>query len=181
MTTPATVTPSTPQDAPAVNPSNPTNERPKRAVAIPGGGGAAGAATDARDAAAREAKAKLEADAASAAKAKADEAARKAAVEAAAAKAKQESLEALDRARKHLRRATPDDPIPLRRLETNNPVGDSQFFGKRVEIDLRNSEYVKVSLLFDGQVVHVVHRDDPKRSFWVGYGNIAAMYPLFDI
>ena len=181
MTTPATNPTSTPQDAPSVNPSNPTNERPKRAVAIPGGGGAAGAATDARDAAAREAKAKLEADAASAAKAKADEAARKAAVEAAAAKAKQESLEALDRARKHLRKATPDDPIPLRRIETASPVGDTLYGTPRNVIDLRNDAYVGITLLFDGQVVHVLNGREPSRSFWIGYSNIAAMYPRFDI
>ena len=127
-------------------------------------------------------KAAHEAKAAAEAKAKADELATKAREKADAAKAREEDLKRLEAARKHLRKASPDDPIPLRRIETANPVGDTLYGSPRAVIDLRNKqEFPDVTLLYDGQVVHVISGKDPGRSFWIGQSNIAAMYPRFDI
>ena len=142
---------------------------------------AAKAFEDAKAAAGRAAVDEKAAQAAKAAQAEAEAKAKKAALEAAAAKAKQEDLERLEKARRHLRKATPDDPIPLRRVETASPVGDTLYGTPRNVIDLRNDAYVGITLLFDGQVVHVINGREPSRSFWIGYSNIAAMYPRFDI
>lgn len=127
-------------------------------------------------------KAHREATAAAKAKETADAAARKAKAEADAAKAHEEDVKRYEAARKHLRKASPDDPIPLRRVETQGVVGDTLYGNPRNVIDLRNrQEFADVTLLYDGQVVHVIHGRDPGKSFWIGFANIAAMYPRFDI
>lgn len=142
---------------------------------------AAKAFEDAKAAAERAAVDEAASKAAKAAQDAAAAKAKSAAAEAAAAKQKQEDLERLESARKHLRKASPEDPIPLRRVETAFPVGDTLYGTPRNVIDLRNSEYVGVTLLFDGQVVHVIDGRNAARSFWIGYSNIAAMYPRFNI
>lgn len=171
MTTPATGTdPTTQPDA---------GKPAARGAAAPSP--AARALQDAQAAAAKAAVDEKASQAAKAAQGAAEAQAKKAAAEAATARLKQEDLERLEKARKHLRKASPDDPIPLRRIETMGPVGDTLYGTPRTQIDLRNNEYVGVSLLFDGQVVHVINGKEPGRSFWIGYGNIAAMYPRYDI
>ena len=114
-------------------------------------------------------------------KAKADEASHRAKAAEREAKLAKEDVDRLAAARKHLRAATPDAPIALRRVELANVVGDTLYGTPRNVIDLRNSEYAnKVTLLFDGQICHVINAAEPVKSFWIGLGNIAAMYPRLD-
>ena len=91
-----------------------------------------------------------------------------------------ESADLLAAATKSLRKASPESPIALRCLECCERIGGSMYGTDTNRIDLRNSQFAGVSLLWDGFVCHVVNGKDPSKSFWVGAGNIAAMYPRLD-
>lgn len=175
MTTPNTNTP----DPAAPVPTEPKGRAPKSAAALEAAGASgdavARAKKDAQDAAALAEQARID-------KAKADEAAFKAKAAQEAAERQKADRDNLSAARKHLTAASPENPIALRRVECGNVVGDTMYGGTaRMVIDLANNEYKgRVTLLYDGQIVHVINAKEAGKSFWIGPSNIAAMYPRLD-
>lgn len=114
----------------------------------------------------------------------AQEAEHKAKVKAEAEARAQATAVQLAEAKKLLRQATPDAPIALRRVEFRDQIdlrGLPMIANITKMIDLANQTYRDWTLMFDGALVHCIHRSDAVgQSFWVPISHVAVMFPRAD-